>query len=85
MYVNAQKCFNEDLGCVKEIQCEMFETLYGITFYTIECGRALQDIVFQFIESNVEVVILLTNSVYMLEKLFFISFGLTECITLFRL
>ena len=30
MYVNAQKCFNEDLGCVKEIQSEMFKTLYGI-------------------------------------------------------
>ena len=61
MYVNAQKCFNEDLGCVKEIQSEMFKILYRIN------------------------VLLLTNSVYMLEKLFFISFGLTECITLFRL
>ena len=48
-----RKCFNEDLGCVKEIRNEIFKTSNGIIVYTIECGRTLQHIVFQFIESSV--------------------------------
>ena len=42
-----RKCFNEDLGCVKEIQNEIFKTSNGTIVHTIECGRTLHDIFFQ--------------------------------------